>query len=306
MGFLDNSGDIILDAVLTDLGRERLARGDGSFKIVKFALGDDEINYELFDKNNASGSSYYDVNILQTPVLEAFTDNAISMKSKLISLSRDDILFLPVMELYEQQDSARDATANAFIILVDKTTVTSVAGKEGAALPAGVQDGNLVGNSGHLVRIDQGLDTTAISKQIALSDDLTETQFLLEMDNRLGYVATPTGNPAKAAAVSFVDDDEIASYILTSDTDDAYITSIGPTQASSIDGPRGNMVRFRVGATTELRTSNYLFNVLGSTGTSAIGSLGASSYRFIDTMVSVVGQNTGYRIDIPIRFVKQT
>ena len=38
MAFLDNSGDIILDAVLTDAGRERLAKGDGSFKITKFAL----------------------------------------------------------------------------------------------------------------------------------------------------------------------------------------------------------------------------------------------------------------------------
>ena len=51
MGFLDNSGDIILDAVLTDLGRERLARGDGSFKISKFALADDEINYGSYNKN---------------------------------------------------------------------------------------------------------------------------------------------------------------------------------------------------------------------------------------------------------------
>ena len=31
MGFLDNSGDIILDAVLTDTGRFRIARG--GFKI---------------------------------------------------------------------------------------------------------------------------------------------------------------------------------------------------------------------------------------------------------------------------------
>ena len=36
MGFLDNSGDIILDAVLTDTGRFRIARG--GFKITKFAL----------------------------------------------------------------------------------------------------------------------------------------------------------------------------------------------------------------------------------------------------------------------------
>ena len=59
MAFLDNSGDIILDAVLTDTGRMRLAKGDGSFRIAKFALGDDEVNYELYDKNHPSGSAYY-------------------------------------------------------------------------------------------------------------------------------------------------------------------------------------------------------------------------------------------------------
>jgi len=75
MGFLDNSGDIILDAVLTDAGRQRLAKADGTFKIVQFALGDDEINYGLYDKTNASGSAYYDLSIMQTPVFEAFTNN---------------------------------------------------------------------------------------------------------------------------------------------------------------------------------------------------------------------------------------
>ena len=79
MGFLDNSGDIILDAVLTDLGRKRLA--EGNFQITKFALGDDEIDYGLYDKNHPSGSAYYDLEILQTPVLEAFTNN---MSSQLI------------------------------------------------------------------------------------------------------------------------------------------------------------------------------------------------------------------------------
>ena len=53
MAFLDNTGDIILDAVLTDTGRKRLAQGDGSFRIVKFALADDEIDYSLYRNNNA-------------------------------------------------------------------------------------------------------------------------------------------------------------------------------------------------------------------------------------------------------------
>ena len=57
MAFLDNSGDIILDAVLTDEGRRRMA--GGNFSITKFALGDDEIDYTLYNKNHPSGSSYY-------------------------------------------------------------------------------------------------------------------------------------------------------------------------------------------------------------------------------------------------------
>ena len=101
MAFLDNSGDIILDAVLTDTGRMRLAKGDGSFNIVKFALGDDEISYELYDKNHASGSAYYDIEILQTPVLEAFTNNTSTLKSKLLTVTRTNLLYLPQIDLWK-------------------------------------------------------------------------------------------------------------------------------------------------------------------------------------------------------------
>ena len=97
MGFLDNSGDIILDAVLTDTGRYRLAKGDGSFKISKFALCDDEIDYSLYNKDHANGSAYYDLEILQSPVMEAFTNNGSMMKSKLLSISRTNLLYLPIL-----------------------------------------------------------------------------------------------------------------------------------------------------------------------------------------------------------------
>ena len=51
MAFLDNSGDIILDAVLTETGRRRMAQGN--FIIVKFGIGDDEIDNSLYDKKHA-------------------------------------------------------------------------------------------------------------------------------------------------------------------------------------------------------------------------------------------------------------
>ena len=47
MGFLDHStNNIIVDAVLTDMGRKYLSRQDGSFSISQFALGDDEYDDE--------------------------------------------------------------------------------------------------------------------------------------------------------------------------------------------------------------------------------------------------------------------
>jgi len=100
MAFLDNSGDIILDAVLTDKGRKRMARGN--FKVVKFALGDDEIDYSLYNKNHPSGSAYYDLEILQTPILEAFTQANASLNYGLISYARNDLLYLPTIVLNEK------------------------------------------------------------------------------------------------------------------------------------------------------------------------------------------------------------
>ena len=112
MAFLDNSGDIILDAVLTDTGRLRLAQGDGSFKISKFALADDEINYGLYDSAHSSGSAYYDLEVLQTPILEAFTNNTSNLKTKLVTFSRTNILYMPILALNK---NAGDKTRNNII-----------------------------------------------------------------------------------------------------------------------------------------------------------------------------------------------
>ena len=77
MAFQNNSGDIILDVVLTDEGRRRLALGDGSFEVTQFALGDDEINYALFDLT--AQTALQDLSILETAILESFTNNSSMM-----------------------------------------------------------------------------------------------------------------------------------------------------------------------------------------------------------------------------------
>ena len=87
MGYLNNS-TIIVDAVLTKKGREALARQNGSFKITQFALGDDEIDYTLYNENHPNGSAYSGEAIENMPLLEAIPDDQSILKSKLVTLDR--------------------------------------------------------------------------------------------------------------------------------------------------------------------------------------------------------------------------
>ena len=87
MGYLDNSS-ITVDAILTRKGRELLSRNDGSFNITQFALGDDEIDYTLFNENHPNGSQYSGEAIENMPLIEAITDETNIMKSRLVTLNR--------------------------------------------------------------------------------------------------------------------------------------------------------------------------------------------------------------------------
>jgi hypothetical protein len=301
MAFLDNSGDIILDAVLTDAGRSLLARGDGSFRITKFALGDDEIDYSLYDRDNPSGSAYYDLNILQTPVLEAFADNAASMKSKLLSIPRNNLLYLPVLKLAEVfSPNTAMHPSGAFMVAVDRET-------EDALSINGTQNvqGIILGETmkgGSYIRIDQGLDTDEITPNIAIDSDLVETQFIVEMDNRLGKIASRRNS--RTARVSYVDDDNIASYFLSLGTDLDYVmenTARDRVSTQTIRGPRGTSLEFTIQSSLELNSSTYLFELLGGTTTMQPNN---TPVRKLDTIVRVTGATTGARVDIPVRFVK--
>ena len=87
MGYLDKSS-ITVDAILTKKGRELLARNDGSFDITQFALGDDEIDYTLFNETHPNGTQYSAEAIENMPLIEAIPDGANMLKSKLITLAR--------------------------------------------------------------------------------------------------------------------------------------------------------------------------------------------------------------------------
>jgi len=69
MGFLDNSS-ITIDAVLTKLGKEKLANGQ-PLGITKFGTSDDNIDYSLWNSGNTAGSDKYGQAIEDLPMLES-------------------------------------------------------------------------------------------------------------------------------------------------------------------------------------------------------------------------------------------
>ena len=367
MAFLDNSGDIILDAVLTDTGRMRLAQGNGSFKISKFALGDDEINYALYNKDHASGSAYFDLEVMQTPVLEAFTNNTSNLKTKLMSLSRTNVLYMPVLKLNENidydltADSIQDGTSMSFSRADDGGTDSDLVSDPGRFYVAVDSDTSLAmrrnhGNTGSdlagsvyylqgftpnsdldsarddLIRVDQGLDTLEVPASLGLDSDLVETAFIVEMDYRLGRVKPTVTHGDAPASVNFIDDDNIASYYITHDKYIKNLSDVKTTTANNaidwsatglktvhktqvFEGPRAASMRFRIQASQELQTSTYLFTQIGTSqtvdsGTNILGMsdenslVGGKTIYYIDSTVRVIGANTGYRLDIPVRYVK--
>ena len=98
MGFLDHStSHILLDAVLSDTGRQFLARNDGSFSVVKFALGDDEIDYTVIKKyGRTTGKEKIEKN---SPVFEALTNQNFAQKHRLVSISNPNLIRFPSLQL---------------------------------------------------------------------------------------------------------------------------------------------------------------------------------------------------------------
>ena len=87
MGYLDNTS-ITVDAILTKRGRELLSQGGlGAFNITQFALGDDEIDYTLFNEDHPNGSQFSGEAIENMPLIEAIPDEGNIMIHRLITLN---------------------------------------------------------------------------------------------------------------------------------------------------------------------------------------------------------------------------
>lgn len=75
----------MIDCVLTDLGKKYLAEGNPRFNITQFAVGDDEVDYNLFDTDQPNPEDYGKF-IRAMPLFEAASLSTVGLKYKLLTL----------------------------------------------------------------------------------------------------------------------------------------------------------------------------------------------------------------------------
>lgn len=172
MGYLDNSS-ITVDAILTLKGRELLSQGGNAFNITQFALGDDEIDYTLWNPEHPLGTDYYGVLIENMPITEAVPDESQALRYKLISLPK--------------------SATNIPVITVGQASITlSTVGSDAIISPntSNIQNGN------------SNLGYTAILSDSTIAD----LQVTSQLQNRSSLSSGPTivGTNADAQTVSAI------------------------------------------------------------------------------------------------------
>ena len=327
MAFLDNSGDIILDAVLTETGRKKLA--NGTFSISKFALGDDEINYTTYNKNHPSGSAYYDLEILQTPILEAFTATNANINYGLLSITNVNLLYMPDIIVNEKVKEypvfKKDST---YYLAVNTPTWNSlILSSETTSAKYVMQGGT---PTTRMILFESGINTATIPSNTAersrylVSTDMVDNTFTVQLDNR--FLSGPRGLTATSTISNDSDDNLAASLILNSSissvmgtselanfsnysivgiTDQLVDTTAGASEWTALLGPAGTMGALgfsTVAGLDSTSSTDEKYTNYGKTSQNIFGS--GRLYDYIDTIVYVIGDSTGTVIQLPVRITR--
>ena len=205
MGFLNNT-TVTVDAILTKKGRELLAQGTEAFNITKFALADDEVDYNLFDVTHPNGSDSYGKVIENMPLLEAIPDENHVMRYKLITLPKNTAK-MPVI------------TAS-----VDSITFGASAGLSQPAQIISAVTANVADSSYTFILHDQTVCTMTVNEGAGSGVGATVPFFLGEDDapNSKTLVASSVNigvgqgvNVAKATQVTIIGNDTGATTSIT-------------------------------------------------------------------------------------------
>jgi len=333
MAFLNNSGDIIVDAVLTDIGRQQLARGRPI--VSSFALADDEIDYGLYNASNTSGSAYYDLSVLQTPIFEPSTLSQGSLKSKLFSYADQTLQYLPVFKMNQSQLVSSNLTIlenagdnlNSVVVLSNDTAITTIGqttvsstkyyidGRRNTGATRFPTNSSLTtqvattaGNlTSRFIRISQGFDSAATSQALGALEEINfsiyvNRLFLKVVDKNYTFAKEPAVIASPFSRTQATD-----VYKLSVSNDPTYFGDVesttvnnATTLATSLSALSLQQVGKEVQFSLQLsdfvaNNPSYYFSTYGSSVT-----LTAGTFTAINTFVRVVGDNYGFSIDIPV------
>ena len=231
MGWLDHStNNIILDAVLTDYGRQRLATANSAFNITSYSLGDDEVDYRLVKKYGRTvGKEKIEKN---TPIFEALTNPNIALKYKLIGREQDgtsiSTVYLPVLKSSSSPN-------------LEKTQNSSV------KVTVDLYFNNTTGNG--------------------VPAELVQTLYHIKVSDRFFTITDPVGGSLTSPDIArnlanAGDPNRTATYTFTTET--ATQTSISfNVKAKNIDNTTLSIYGRRIDSTSSTRQINSYITVIG-------------------------------------------
>jgi len=205
MGFLNNT-TVTVDAILTKKGRELLAQGTEAFNITKFALSDDEVDYNLFDVTHPNGSDSFGKVIENMPLLEAIPDENHVMRYKLMTLPKNT-LKMPIVS-----------------VSIDSITFNASEGVNQPARLVTATTANVTDSSYTFILHDQSVASMTVSEGAGSGVGATTPFFLGEDDapNSKTVVATSVNinvgapvNNVKATQLTIIGNDTGATKSIT-------------------------------------------------------------------------------------------
>lgn len=231
MGYLDHStNNIILDAVLTDYGRQRLATANSAFNITHYSLGDDEVDYGIVKKYGRTvGKEKIEKN---TPIFEALTNSSIALKYRLIGRENDgtsmSTIYLPVLK-------------SSSTVALEKTQNPSVS-----------------------VKVDLYFNNTTGASVPA---ELIQTVYKIKVSDRFFIIDSPVGGnltqPDIAKNLANAGDpNKIATYTFTASSSTQTTISFN-IRARNIDNTTLSVYGKRTSTNSSVRQINSYITVVG-------------------------------------------
>jgi hypothetical protein len=326
MAFLDTSGTIIIDAILTEIGRKRMAQGD--FKVSKFALGDDEIDYQEFSAS-ALTTTLQDAKITNQPLFEALSQHNAVIDYGLVTFNRQDLLYLPVIKTNTKVRGFAKPTGsyyyvstntetsrklktvfkdNDYFVEADSLTKTKI------VFQAGI-DNNILNDKTNrkTLLIDNGfLDNyfniycDGYLVENVLSTD-SQSIFRNDLSGNLNHELKLLGTTIPVSLTPPVD--YYNTFIIEAAPTEIYQypNTTNPDDYSALLGPGGSMAAINLKLKPELlgdsnHSPDVKFSTFGHTAQTLFG--GADKYDYIDSSIYIEGISSNARLQIPIRIIR--